>query len=164
MTHRTSPFESSGRVSQPYDSGLWNGAALNSSCFHFCCWCCACSNPPVVRNSSPTASLPTAVCRARLDDCRARPCRRVHGTDGPDDRCNGRRCGLTNELASIWHEIIPTRGVAGDLEDLQILRFGKGSAAEMRGLFRVSAHAANRRKDSADVGRRDSVRPPSRAG
>ena len=71
---------------------------------------------------------------------------------------------LTNELASIWHEIIPTRGVAGDLGDLQILRFGKGSAAEMRGLFRVSAHAANRRKDSADVGRRDSARPPSRAG
>lgn len=49
---------------------------------------------------------------------------------------------FTSEIASIWHGVGRTRGVPGDFEGLQILRFSKGSNAEMHGLFRASVHAA----------------------
>jgi hypothetical protein len=51
---------------------------------------------------------------------------------------------LTGEIVSIWHEVARTRSIAGELGELQILRFGDGSAAEMLGLVSASVGAANR--------------------
>jgi hypothetical protein len=50
---------------------------------------------------------------------------------------------FTREIESIWREIACTRDVAGSLSDLQILLFGRGSTAEMHGLFRASVRAAS---------------------
>ena len=49
---------------------------------------------------------------------------------------------FTAEVESIWREVGGHRSDVADLGDLYVLRFSKGSNAEMHGLFRATVHAA----------------------
>ena len=52
---------------------------------------------------------------------------------------------FTAEVESIWQEVGGYRSDIADLGHLHVLRFSKGSNAEMHGLFRAAVHAATSR-------------------